>query len=422
MISLLKQIYFKELKAGSIFYALIVMLLVGIISTAMITLTFSNRFLEQKDDLKERLLRNSESGIQLLIAEEEAHIESFKIDLFDEELDSVVLEKKEWGVFSIALASAFHQTTREKLNHSQIVQLGLFPSQKNRAAIYLEDNDKPLVIAGETYIEGNAYLPKAGIKKGAMKGVGYSGKTLVNGNIEHSEKELPTINKKKIRYLLNQFDQSSNQRLEDSISQSFNQESLIIKDDILILEDQILKGNIILNADSLVYIGKDVIMEDVLIFAPYIFIEDGFQGNIQAFATHLLDVGKDVRLRYPSVLGLIKKENLPKEPELVIGTDSDITGLVFIKNEFFNKKYPKLKIQKGAFIEGQVFAECSVELEGNIYGNISCKSFFLRYGSSSYSNHLLDVEINAKKRSEDYLSPFFIAQKSPKVGFVKYLK
>jgi len=318
------------------------MLLVGIISTSMITLTFSNRFLEQQDDLKERLLRNVESGLQLLMAEQDASVKPFVVDLFDEGLDSVILEKKEWGLFSIAISTAFHQTTR--------------------------------------------------------------------------------VSKKKIKYLLNQFNQGSNQRMEDSISQSFHQETLIIKDDVLIIEDQLLKGNIILTADSLVYIGRDAILEDVLIFAPYIFIEDGFHGNLQAFATHLLDIGKSVQLKYPSVLGLIKNENLVKEPEVIVGANSDITGLVFVHNKFSNKKYPKLKIQKGAFIEGQVFAECSVDLAGNIYGNISCKSFFLRYGSSSYSNNLLDVEINASKRSKAYLSPFLIDHKYSKVGVVKYLK
>ena len=398
------------------------MLLVGIISTSMITLTFSNRFLEQQDDLKERLLRNVESGLQLLMAEQDASVKPFVVDLFDEGLDSVILEKKEWGLFSIAISTAFHQTTRERLKHHQIIQLGLFPSPKDQAAIYLEDNDKPLVITGDTYIEGKAYLPKSGIKTGRIKGFNYSGDKLVHGTIERSKKELPQLSKKKIKYLLNQFNQGSNQRMEDSISQSFHQETLIIKDDVLIIEDQLLKGNIILTADSLVYIGRDAILEDVLIFAPYIFIEDGFHGNLQAFATHLLDIGKSVQLKYPSVLGLIKNENLVKEPEVIVGANSDITGLVFVHNKFSNKKYPKLKIQKGAFIEGQVFAECSVDLAGNIYGNISCKSFFLRYGSSSYSNNLLDVEINASKRSKAYLSPFLIDHKYSKVGVVKYLK
>jgi len=417
-----KQGLSQKLKAGSIFYALIVMILVGIISTAMITLTFSNKFLEERDNLKERLLRNVNSGIQLLMAEEEAHLEPFVVDLFGENLDSVRLEKKEWGLFSVALSRAFHQTSREQLVFDQAIQLGAIPKPRGQAAIYLEDNDKPLIITGDTYIEGKAYLPKAGIKKGSMKGVGYTGNTLINGTIEISEQALPAVSKQKIKYLLNQFDQFGNQAIEDALQQSFHQETLLIKEEVLILEDQILKGNIILASDSLVYIGKNVVLEDVLIFAPYILIEDGFRGNVQAFATRLLDVGEEVKLLYPSVLGLIKDEDLPKEPKLIIGAGSAVTGLVFVRNEFFNKKYPSLEIQEGAVVEGQVFAECSVELQGDIYGNISCKSFFLRYGSSSYRNHLLDVEINASKRSEDYLSPQFMTDKYTKPGIVKYLK
>jgi len=363
-----KQGLSQKLKAGSIFYALIVMILVGIISTAMITLTFSNKFLEERDNLKERLLRNVNSGIQLLMAEEEAHLEPFVVDLFGENLDSVRLEKKEWGLFSVALSRAFHQTSREQLVFDQAIQL------------------------------------------------------VINGTIEISEQALPAVSKQKIKYLLNQFDQFGNQAIEDALQQSFHQETLLIKEEVLILEDQILKGNIILASDSLVYIGKNVVLEDVLIFAPYILIEDGFRGNVQAFATRLLDVGEEVKLLYPSVLGLIKDEDLPKEPKLIIGAGSAVTGLVFVRNEFFNKKYPSLEIQEGAVVEGQVFAECSVELQGDIYGNISCKSFFLRYGSSSYRNHLLDVEINASKRSEDYLSPQFMTDKYTKPGIVKYLK
>ncbi len=38
------------------------------------------------------------------------------------------------------------------------------------AALYLKDNNKPLVLVGGTRIDGKAYLPKRGVKSGNIAG------------------------------------------------------------------------------------------------------------------------------------------------------------------------------------------------------------------------------------------------------------
>lgn len=422
MSSLLKKIYSKKIKAGSIFYALVLSLLVGMISTAMITLTFSNRFLDQKNDLREQLQRNAASGIQLLLSTGKNKGTPTVMDLFGIGLDSVFLEKKEWGVFSVGLSTAFQETSSGLQIHQEVVQLGALPSDENHSALYLEDHNKPLVVTGETYIKGLSYLPETGVKPGAINGISYSGDKLIHGTIRKSEAYLKALDKNSIQSLIQHFDLSATHDIRDSITQSFAQEAIVIRDSVLFFENQILKGQVIIVADSLIYIGKNAQIEDALFFAPYLFIEDGFSGNLQAFATKLIEVGKSVRLKYPSVLGLMKIQNNKKEPAMNIGMSSHIKGLVFIHNHYENKKHPRLKINKNTLIDGQVFAECPVELQGDVFGNISCKSFFLRYGASSYSNYLLDVEINYSKRSPYYLSPFINAAADSKVGIVKYLK
>src|SRR5690606_41393189 len=80
-----------------------------------------------------------------------------------------------------------------------------------------------------------------------------------------------------------------------------------LKEDSLELNHVFLKGNIILISNNPVVIDSSSNIEDVLLFAPYIIIKNGFRGSIQAFAQNYIRLKNDVDLEYASVLGLMPK-------------------------------------------------------------------------------------------------------------------
>ena len=60
--------------------------------------------------------------------------------------------------------------------------------------MYLENNQLPLVLAGNTYIEGDAYTPDDIIKPGSIAGHYYSGNQLIHGRRFKSAEKLPALN------------------------------------------------------------------------------------------------------------------------------------------------------------------------------------------------------------------------------------
>src|SRR5690606_12628712 len=68
------------------------------------------------------------------------------------------------------------------------------------------------------------------------------------------------------------------------------------------LKSKSIKGNYIFISKDTINIDKSSYLEDVILVAPVIRIEDGFVGNLQAFASKTIEIGSNVMLNYPSFL------------------------------------------------------------------------------------------------------------------------
>src|SRR5690606_34855171 len=66
--------------------------------------------------------------------------------------------------------------------------------EENRYALYLNDNQRPMVIVGNSMIIGDALLPQRGIKMGNIHGYGYTRPQLVYGRTKQSNTALPRLN------------------------------------------------------------------------------------------------------------------------------------------------------------------------------------------------------------------------------------
>ena len=49
-------------------------------------------------------------------------------------------------------------------------------------------------------------------------------------------------------------------------------------------------------SNGTVFVGAGAEVEDAIIYAPTVIVEDGFRGRLQVFATDSVDIGEDVLL------------------------------------------------------------------------------------------------------------------------------
>ena len=418
------------LKASALFYAIVVALIIALISSSLILFSYFNRLQFQSLQLQEKVLLNASSGINLMLANGPSFPLNKKhlIDLYGDETDSLLLWKKQWGAFEIAVSKAFFKE-HESI---KVAQVGANIHDDPQIALYLTDLDKPLSLCGKTMIKGICYLPKAGVKRAYIEGQSFIGDHLINGEVKESAPSLPEANKELLEsnlgYFSKQFEENDSiifieeQEVKDSVVHSFMQPTLLLySDSKIILKKKYYLGNLRIVSSHSVYISADSHLKDVLIYAPHVEIEGGFSGNVQVFATDSIRIGKKCFLDYPSVIALVRTNKSPDNMTLIVDEETTLSGVLLGYQESINNKMQLIMtIGKDAVIKGQVYAKGYVELKGRIFGSLTCHKFILSTPSSVYENHLLNATI-------DYsgLSPYFagvsLVHDSPGKQVVKWL-
>lgn len=317
---------------------------------------------------------------------------------------SIAYKRKRWGMFDIIEVKT--KIKREEFKKTSLI--GGYTSQKK--ALYLKDMNKPLVVVGNTKIQGNVHLPKQGVRSGNISGHSYYGSALIYGLSLASSTKLPLWPSRSSMidwvsggFLNAEFevvDLSKNQEILNSFNKS---RKYIFERNPLRLDKVKLIGNILVQSASKITVSSDAQLEDVILIAPEIEIENNSTGNFQAFATKELTVGEQVQLSYPTVLALI--ENLPSDGEVSdqktleihkmrIKAGAHIKGsLMYLTNSTTNRYKPQIIIEEGAFVTGEVYCEKNMELKGVVQGMVITVAFVAQQSGSVYVNHLYNARI-----------------------------
>lgn len=419
------------MKASSLFYAIVISVVIAIISGSLILFAYLSRIEFDTFQIKERLNLNAESGLNVLLSKQSI-IELNKptsIDLFSTTEDSVLLSRKMWGAFEVVISKAFFR----KMQSIRIAEIGYYPEKEKAYSIYLADENKPLALSGKTKIKGTAFLPKAGVKRAIIEGQNFSGTTLIDGQIKQSETTLPSFNNDFIENIKTVFTTKKltandsiftlkESILNDSLSNSFLNKSLIVYSPMnLKIASGNYTGNIAFISDKEITISADVHLKDVIIIAPKIKIEKNFKGNLQAFASDSMLLEKNITLTYPSVLGIVTNDKSPNFTAIILNENDSISGNVFVyKNELEVLKQSTIHIAEKAVITGQVYSNSIVDVKGIINGSLTCRKIMLSTPSSLYENHLLNAVIDASKLSRFYVGINLVAESKIK-KVVKWL-
>ena len=397
----------SKISSNALFFTIIISLVIALLCSSLIFIAYFHKVQVQQNQLKERLIRNANSAIQLLLASpKKNHQETF--DLFGDVKDSVFMGLNVWGTYEIGHVKAFSH--RDSISKSFIV--GSVPDSLWKSSLYLVDQGLPVAFAGNTLVKGTAYLPAAGPISAAVDGKDFSRKKLVEGDIRKSSNKLPDLSAVHLEKMLDQV--KSGIQIDilplkalktDSIVASFSQPTLKIsgKGSVVSLSRITLKGNLIIASDTLIEVYSSANLENIILTAPKIVFKDDFKGSVQAFATDSLITGESSVFHYPSALVLLETDSIENSPKIIISKKSRVEGVIMVYTSFLDRSQAQLIISPEAEIIGQVYVDGLVNHEGLISGTLVCSKFRLSRPSGTYDNYLLDCTIDRTSLSSSFL-------------------
>ena len=343
-------------------------------------------------------------------------------------LDEEVLTEKETGIqsqFSVKNHGLLPLLLTQSFVKNDTVSSVHFIGQKvanANTAFYMANFTQPLSVSGEVTIKGDVFLPTERIKETYINNK--PNKIAISGKKTISEIQLPALSDKckLVDEIRNSYKTTFNdvEKKNDSIYvNSFFNETIEFQISGSTLENKIIKGNFIISSNDSIYIRKNNILEDVVIIAPKVAIEEGFQGTIQVFAKESITIEKEVTLNYPSVVALYNNKE-DKEAFIAIDEEVKIAGLVMLfGNDLVHVDKNKLEIKEKGTIVGNIYCTGILTLQSEVFGSVYTSKIEHRTPSSSYSNTIADVTIDVTKKPKVFIDMPIFENKNNRYACIK---
>lgn len=373
-----------------------------ILLSTFLLLTFLQNHFIAVSSFHIQSIQNTDLGFQYVSKREIPYDLEQDIKLPSAIESELILTKKHWGLFNLL-------KVQSKVKNNVFEKIGLIGGfQENRPALYLKENNNALVLVGDTKIQGEAFLPKNGVKRGYISGYSYYGNQLIYGKTSLSNFKLPQIKNRNYLVTLSKgvYNEENTTFMDlnegAKIVNSFKETTKIYKQKrVVFLRNIDLTGNIIIQSDTLIRMDHTAKLKDVLLVAPRIEILNNVTGNFQAIATKKIKVGENCRLIYPSALLIAEYKAVNSEKkitnennQLQISFRTSIKGIVAFLSEAITSNYkPQLILEESSKIIGEVYCDKNFELKGEVYGSVFANNFIATQFGSIYQNHIYDGAI-----------------------------
>lgn len=397
-----------KIKAGALQLTLFISVVIALLLGAFILYVQLQSRIEKQHYFVQETITNAQKGIEYGLRNKLPVNDS--ISLLADDDEAIKVKSSYWGI----LTKLTSEANIKNFQFKKVAFIGTKKDLDKNIALQLADFNKPLVLVGRTKIQGNALLPRQGVKAGYIAGVPFYGTQLIKGNISVGS-QLSKFSSEKKKYLKNVFSKpkAESDFIDLSIKRewqnSFNNESKIIYSNSAIHLDGLnLKGNIKIQSATKITIAASAKLTDVLIVAPMIEIEQNVVGTFQAVASEELIVNEGVKLEYPSVLVLAENDKEDVTSFMKISKGSHIKGmLVYLGKESFNNNETQLFLDQDAKVTGEVYCNKNIELLGSVYGSIYATNFIAKQSGSIYLNHIYNGTILMDELPNDYVGLSF---------------
>ncbi len=425
--------YWLKLKAGALQLTLFIVVVIALLLSAFILLVHTHKKFQVQTDFLIETVRNTDKGFDYAFQNRVPLNDTLQIQLTEEPNRIVKIHRGYWGVFEKI-------TSVSQIKNKQFTKTALIGAKQIeniRTALYVQDNNKPLVVVGKTKIEGVAYIPKQGVKSGTISGQSYYGSQLIYGQTKTSS-TLPKVASEiisQIKSLENQISEIPQSKFikfdhSKSYKNSFNNPmQVVFSNNDINLNSIHLTGHILIQSKTRIVVEATSVLKDVVLIAPEIEINSNVKGYFQAIASKSIRVGSNVQLEYPSALVLNEKQlgyqqgainnNHLETSSIYIEENAVIKGLVlFFGEEKPNNYKVQVELKENATLYGELYCNQNTELKGTVYGTVFSNNFIAYQFGSVYQNHIYNGNIIINKLPEEYVGLLFIDSKK---GILKWL-
>lgn len=397
------------IKANSLLYAIYICLIVSIICGAL--LYFANLYsqLNLYYNLQEELYIQNQSLVNYALGSKLVQEEPLT-----EENSGIIgsYQSKQFGLLKLVLA----QSSIRKDTVSSAYFVGNY--NNGNEVVYMSNFSQKLSFSGKVKIIGDVQIPTNYIDPSYV--FNQLNQLTHDGKITISQMQLPIINSNFKKVFENiKAEKTSLKEIEeakDSIffNSFFNQTKEVYVSNPVV-SNKIFKGNFVLRSKDSLRIKKSAILEDVILIAPKITIEEGFVGNIQIFATKGIELEQNVTLRYPSVVCVYNEgKNDDEIGKIKIKKECKVTGaVVLFGNSIDRIEQNTIEIDEKCSLMGNIYCSGKLMLKSNLIGSIYTNRFFYKTNSSIHDNLIVNIEIDVKKLPDYFISiPLFETEKT----------
>ena len=401
----------KKIKAGTLIPSLYIIILITITASIFILFYHYQRqlvdFKTQNQILNDQIL--SIFNINLNNDVNDYCEEKIK---FENNSFNIKINKKLWGFFEIHhISGQFKHQVQEK-----IALVGHTYTPKIDYALFLENNIYSLTLSGYANISGRCAIPGGYFNKGTVKGKRLVTDKPINGIIEKSDK-LPSIKNSIINFCKeiitrNYYADSVfniDKPLQGTYFNSFSSPTITLYSDNSININALnLDGNFIIKSDTLVVISSNTKLENTIITAPVIIVEENVSGTMQLIARDSVIVKRNSHLQFPSMVSLFNDSF--RKSFIIVEDNVKIEGGIAL----FAKNKSSIIVYENAVTEGLIFSKNYLELYGNTKGYVYASQLLLKTKMSEYENYLYNATIDPYAINKYYVGPVLFVNKSNK--------
>nr|WP_320154139.1 hypothetical protein [uncultured Draconibacterium sp.] len=396
----------KKIKAGALLLVIgIALILFMLIGLYMLRKGLTHRLLSAAHT-EEQLRYNIQSAISFLENKEDIQT-SYDFSFFPDLGDSTTIKINNWGFFDTGLINS-------KLNNQN--KKGIFLLGGNLGArdelpsLYHSDPDRYLSIGGFTYLGTNTYLPRYGIRKAYVNGVGYYRDSLVYGEQHQAQLKLPNLSEKiLLRY--KQFISNPSASIA-TISPSDDYQSLALKrsffDKTYLIESDhdidlrgiSLIGNIIVHSNGNILIDSTSTIDQCILIGQTIEVNSNFKGRGQLLAQKSIFIDENCRFYSPSILSVL---NGSSQGKITLEEQVFFNGTILLKSTH-SELDADLKIENTCKIIGQIYCDAFCDFNGVLFGSLFTNGFIQITPNSFNQNYLANACIDIERMPAEYSS------------------
>jgi len=411
------MIFTKKIQAGALQFVLFIGAVIAIMLMTFMLLSFTHTQFDKKTEVLIQAIKSADFGLEASLSKPIPLNSSIAITNENAIDLGIQVQRDLWGVFEKRTVTTTHGNTT-------FVKTALIGG-KDKAempALYVNDHQRPVIVAGNSKITGDAFLPEQGLKMGNIMGLSYNRASLMYGKRKLSDSTLPQLSNEIESQItsLTRYDYFPEGEVltkipEEGLKNSFQSPTLVIRDRVLRLGKTSLVGNIVVSASHKIIVEAEANLQDVILLAPEIIVKDWVKGQFQAIATESISIGKKCELAYPSALVVKKKPqslasekqnaqpNFNTKPAIYLDSYTWVGGFVLALDDSTEQQYaPQIKIDPDARVVGEVYCTKNLELKGSVTGNVSTDAFIALEDGSVYQNHLYNGQINSTHLNGSY--------------------